>query len=295
MPKVSIGSWAFGIYSERPLPFERVLDRLAELGFDGVELGAFEPHPEPVGVASRSERAALKEEFDRRGLEVSAVAADFGTEGFLSVEQPAEYLAALDRNLEFCTALGARRLVVNTVDPPETPYEVGLPLARERLLVTWREAARRAAAAGVTLVWEFEPCWAFNEPEQVIELAHRLAGPGFGVLYDTAHAHVVSEVGARQVEGGPLAGGQLELLRRLAGTIDHVHLLDSDGTLHESDDSTERTTVHVPFGEGVIDFDAVAPELPATEWWAVDLCFWPDAWEATAASKTFVDGLIAAR
>ena len=82
----------------------------------------------------------------------------------------------------------------------------------------------------MTLAWEFEPCWAFNEPAQIIEIAHQLAGPGFGVLYDTAHAHTVAEVGARQVEGGPLAGGQLELLRELEGTIVHVHLLDSDGT-----------------------------------------------------------------
>ena len=297
MPKVSIGSWAFGIYAERPLPFERVLDRLAELGFDGVELGAFEPHPDPVAVATRSSRAELKEVFDRRGLAISAVATDFGSEGFLRVAEPSEYLAAVDRNLEFCSALGARRLVVNTVDPPETPYEVGLPVARERLLATWREAAARAAAVGITLVWEFEPCWAFNEPEHVIALAHELAGPGFGVLYDTAHAHTVSVAGARQVVGGPLAGGQVELLRRLAGTIAHVHLLDSDGSLHESDDSTERTTVHLPFGRGTIDFDEVGRALAdagaMTEWWTVDLCFWPDAWQATESSKTFVDALIA--
>jgi hypothetical protein len=30
-----------------------------------------------------------------------------------------------------------------------------------------------------------------------------------------------------------------------------------------------------------------------TDWWTVDLCFWPDAWEATQASKEFVDALIA--
>ena len=287
MPRVSIGSWAFGVYAERPLPFDQVLDRVAELGFDGLEYAALAPHPD----ADEARRAGFADAFADRGLAVSAVVADFGTEGFLTVAEPSAYLAALDRNLELCRALGTRLLVVNTVDPPETPYEVGLPLARERLVETWHEAARRATDAGVTLAWEFEPCWAFNEPEQVIEIAHELAGPGFGVLYDTAHAHVVSEVGARQVAGGPLAGGQGELLRRLDGTIVHVHLLDSDGSLHESEDSTERTTVHLPFGAGAVDFDAL--DLPRTEWWTVDLCFWPDAWGATEASKEFVDALIA--
>lgn len=297
MPKVSIGSWAFGIYSERPLPFERVLDRVAALGFDGMELGAFVPHPDPLTCATPHERAQLRDAFAQRGLEVSAVAADFGSEGFLRMAEPTRYLAALERNLEFCRELGAGRLIVNTVDGPETPYEVGAELARERLLSAWSEAAARAAAVGVTLVWEFEPCWAFNEPEQVIELAHQLAGPGFGVLYDTAHAHTVCAVGARHVHGArPLAGGQLEMLERLRGTIAHVHLLDSDGTLHDAQDSIDRTTVHMPFGIGQVDFDAVVPALVAaggmTEWWTVDLCFWPDAWEATQASKQFVDGLL---
>ena len=297
MPRVSIGSWAFGVYAERPLPFEDVLDRVAALGFDGLEFGAFAPHPDPDELATAAQRAEFRDVFRRRGLAVSAVAADFGSEGFLSVAEPSAYLAALDRNLEFCRALGTRMLIVNTVDPPETPYEVGPALARERLVATWREASRRAVEAGVTLVWEFEPCWAFNEPEQIIGIAQELAGPGFGVLYDTAHAHAVSETGARQVEGGPLAGGQLELLRRLTGTIAHVHLLDSDGTLHESEDTTERTTVHLPFGKGAIEFDAVGEALvralAVTEWWTVDLCFWPDAWGASEASKEFVDALIA--
>jgi sugar phosphate isomerase/epimerase len=298
MPKVSIGSWAFGIYSEHPLPFDRVLDRIAALEFDGIELGAFVPHPDPVTCSTPGQRDELRHIFDQRGLEVSAVAADFGSEGFLRTSDPSSYLAAVDRNLEFCRALGAGRLIVNTVDPPEAPYEIGPAIARKRLLSTWREAAMRAAQVGVTLVWEFEPCWAFNEAEQIAELAHELAGPGFGVLYDTAHAQTVCAVGARRVDGsGPLVGGQVEMLELLRGTIAHVHLLDSDGTLHDAEESTERTTVHMPFGTGDVNFDEVIPALVAaggmTEWWTVDLCFWPDAWAATEASKQFVDGLIA--
>ena len=54
--------------------------------------------------------------------------------------------------------------------------------------------------------------------------------------------------------------------------------------------------MHVPFGAGEIDFEAVGAALVAagamTEWWTVDLCFWPDAWGATEASKQFVDTLI---
>ena len=121
MPRVSIGSWAFGVYAERPLPFERVLDRVAALGFDGLEYAAFAPHPD----AAEAQRDGFKDLFAERGLAVSAVVADFGTEGFLTVEEPVAYLAAVDGNLELCRALGTELLIVNTVDPPETPYEVG--------------------------------------------------------------------------------------------------------------------------------------------------------------------------
>jgi sugar phosphate isomerase/epimerase len=294
VPKISIGTWAFGAYSEHPIEFGAMLDRLAELRFDGVDFGAFDPHPSPDTV---DDIDALAEVFTSRGLEVAAVAAGFGERGFLRSDDSDAYLTAVDKNLELCRRLGARRLIVNTLDPPETPYEVGLDLATGRLLRCWREAARRADGAGVELTWEFEPCWAFNEPEQVIAIAHELHGPGFGVLYDTAHAHTVSEVGARHVGvAKPLTGGQLELLERLAGTINHIHLLDSDGSIHDHPESPERTTVHVPFGYGEVSFDRVVPALahaaPDAEWWTVDLCFWPDAWAATAHAKAFVDRLV---
>ena len=263
MTKVSIGTWAFGVYSEHPLPFDTVLDRIAELRFDGVELGAFSPHPDPISCATKAERATLAARFATKELALSAVAADFGPQGFLG-NDAGPYLAALDGNLAFCRDVGATRLIVNTMDPPETVSEVGEEVAMERLLKTWREAAARAAAAGVTLVFEFEPCWALNESEQVIRIAQELSGPGFGVLYDTAHAHIVSEVGVPGTGASrTLRGGQLELLERLSGTIAHVHLLDSDGTIHEAPSSIDRTTVHVPFEHGNIDFHRVIPALVA--------------------------------
>jgi sugar phosphate isomerase/epimerase len=47
--RTSIGSWAYtiGPYASNPIDFDTVCDRLKELGFEGVELGAFPPHPNP--------------------------------------------------------------------------------------------------------------------------------------------------------------------------------------------------------------------------------------------------------
>ena len=68
------------------------------------------------------------------------------------------------------------------------------------------------------------------------------------------------------------------------------HLIDSDGSLNE-----HNTSTHNPFGTGKLNFDKLAPELMncgvPNDWWCVDLCFWPNAWDVTADSKRFLDKL----
>ena len=61
---ISIGSWAYtiGPYTKNPVDFETVCDRLEELGFNGVELGSFKPHPNPDDLPEKSQRAELMDE-----------------------------------------------------------------------------------------------------------------------------------------------------------------------------------------------------------------------------------------
>jgi len=74
----------------------------------------------------------------------------------------------------------------------------------------------------------------------------------------------------------------------LRGKIGHIHLIDSDGTLHNGETST-----HAPFGQGVLDFDRLIPQVLGSgcpsPWWTIDLCFWPDAWEVTSEAKTYLE------
>ena len=81
-----------------------------------------------------------------------------------------------------------------------------------------------------------------------------------------------------------------EEVQKLKGKITHVHLIDSDGTLNE-----HNTSTHNPFGTGKLNFDELTPELMKCgvphDWWCVDLCFWPNAWDVTAQSKKYLDGL----
>jgi len=113
--------------------------------------------------------------------------------------------------------------------------------------------------------------------------------PNFKVMFDTCHAYMCAVVGARQYgEKETLKGGVVEFARMLKGKIGHIHLIDSDGTLHDNETSTHR-----PFGEGYINFDEVIPAIVEEagyhgEWWTIDLCFWPQAWEVTENALKFL-------
>jgi sugar phosphate isomerase/epimerase len=110
-------------------------------------------------------------------------------------------------------------------------------------------------------------------------------------MFDTCHGYMVSTSGARQPgKKEILPGGVVELAKKLRGKIKHIHLIDSDGTLHNNETST-----HTPFGQGKINFDELLPELAKNDmghdWWTIDLCFWPDAWAVTEQCKKAVDKL----
>jgi sugar phosphate isomerase/epimerase len=146
------------------------------------------------------------------------------------------------------------------------------------------------------MTWEFEPGFALNKPSDVLAVLDAVDDPNFGVLYDTSHGHMVSVVGARQPgKKEVLAGGQVEFIDKLSGRINHIHFIDSDNSCHKDKDGNDETSMHLPFGKGLVDFDAVTPKLAAEDtghdWWTIDLCFWPNAWEATEVCKTFMDGL----
>jgi sugar phosphate isomerase/epimerase len=105
--------------------------------------------------------------------------------------------------------------------------------------------------------------------------------------------------GARQEGEKEVFDNQIEFIHKVAGRINHIHLIDSDNTCHKDATGADETSAHPPFGLGVLDFDAIIPELLKAasrvnhDWWTVDLCFYPDAWAATEQCKKALDGYIA--
>ena len=297
MKKISIGSWAYSIgpYAKSPVDWDTVTRTLAEYGFDGVELGGFAPHPNPDDLKTAESRAAVAESVKAQGLQFSGLAANLWDQHLADTNDHEPYLAAFKKNADFCRDLGIHMIRVDTVQPPEVLSEHSESAVAERVTTAWKECARIAADRGLVMTWEFEPGFVMNTPAQIMLILEKIDEPNFGVLYDTCHGQMVSVVGARQFnQRKTLPGGQSDLIRMLGGRINHIHLIDSDNTLHRDASGREETSNHVPIGEGVINFDRILPLLtehawPNREWWTIDLCFWPDAWAATRKSKEAVD------
>lgn len=287
--KTSIGGWAYiwGGYKEDPVPFEEVLKRLKELNFDGIEMAAFPPHLESN---TKEKRAEVKALLDKYGLGVSGLAAPYPSPATSTKE---EYLEAVKSNLEICKDLDIPKLRVDTVDPPtEIPGGMDYETCFAKVADVWRDSAQICQDQGVKLVWEFEPGFLFNKPSEVVRMVYKVDHPNFSIMFDSCHAHMCAVVGARQL--GPketLPGGVVQFAHMLTGKIGHIHLIDSDETLHDDDTST-----HAPLGTGVLDFDKIIPAILEAgyddEWWAIDLCFWPNAMDVTKENKEYLDMLI---
>ena len=293
MKKISIGSWAYtiGPYAENPVSWEEVIQKVKELGFDGVELGGFPPHPNPDNMPEKQQRDAWKQQLADLGLECSGLAADLWSQHLIDTDDNSAYLECFRKNLQFCADCGIPTIRVDTLQPPTIFDEVDAAPARKRVVDTWKICAAEAADKGVRMAWEFEPGFAFNKPSDVVQIIESIGNDNFGAMFDTCHGYMVACTGARQPgEKEILPGGVVELAQNLRGKINHIHLIDSDGTLHN-----DETSTHAPFGEGKIDFDQLMPELAKNDmehdWWTIDLCFWADAWAVTEKCKKAVDEL----
>ncbi len=308
--KISIGSWAYtiGPWASHPVPFDTVIEKLKALGFDGVELGAFPPHPNPGNpngpdsewpgaMPQKEQRAALRARMQEVGLAFSGIAANLWGEKLINTDDPSKYIQEFRRNAEFAADLGIPMVRVDTVQPPTILREIDPRTAGQRVVEAWRACCDIAASYGLDVVWEFEPGFAFNKPSEIVRIHDAVGKPNFGLLYDTCHGQMVGVVGARQEGEKEVFPSQLEFLEMLDGRIRHVHLIDSDNTCHKDAEGNDETSAHPPFGLGVLDFDTLFPALLRTAqlrhgWITIDLCFWPEAWEATESCKRRVDELV---
>lgn len=303
--RTSIGTWAFLFNQEKPIEFPEICTGLKKMGFDGLELGGFGIHPSPDNQKTPEERAKIKEMWTSKGMGCSGLAADLWAEKLITAPDDSSYMAAFRKNLKFCNDLGINVIRVDTTEDPWTlgdvpgekrpekvTKQVDYNTALKTVSTTWKKCAQEAADAGIRVVWEFEPGFAFNKPSDIFRMLDAVNHPNFMLMFDTCHADNVAQVGARQPgQKETLKGGIKELAEKCKGKIGRLHLIDSDGSLNE-----HMTSTHPPFGEGKLKFDEIMPAIAAAgcpdDWWTIDLCFWPNAWPSTEKCKKALDGLV---
>jgi sugar phosphate isomerase/epimerase len=290
--KISVGTSAFAIgdYKDNPIPFDTVIKELARIGYDGIELFGARPYGHPDQYPAKADRKELRSKIEDAGLEISNYGADFwGISPGASDAEATKYAEAFKRNLEFCLDMGADSIRVDTSVGTWPPGDHDA--IRDRYVRVWKACSALAAKSNVDLYWEFEPGFIINKPSDVARLTDDVGAPNFKLMFDTCHAQMSGVRAARQDAPPEKVASVQELVRKMDGRIGTVHLIDSDNTLHH-----DETSTHAPFGEGVLDFDAIVEELKAAgyrgPWWTIDLCFWPTAWDIADSSYRYVDDLL---
>ena len=247
--KISLGSWAFsfGPFAADPIPFEKTVKRLSAAGYDGIEICGFPPHVTLDKYPTKESRKELVRFLKDHRLGVSGLCGRFQQRQSGGRGQQTEVPRSVPAQ---CADVRGYR---QPGDPRGFGGRAGLDrrpaitqASFDRLAGVWREAAGIAQDAGIRLVWEFEPGFAFNKPSEVVSMHQSVGHPNFFVMFDTSHAYMCGVVGARQHGRRKCCSAAWRSsCDKLEGRIGAIHLIDSDGTLHGDETSTHR-----PFGEG---------------------------------------------
>ncbi len=231
-----------------------VLKALKDTGFDGVEIPVFDP-------SDPSHFAWLAGVLDDLGLERTAVALIPDEAHSPLAPDPAARQAGADhlhRVIDCCAALGAQALVGPWYQPlgvfsGEAPSEAEL----DRCAGVHRQIAQ--AARDASLICALEPlnrfeCHLLNTCEQASAYLDRLNEPGFGILYDTFHAHIE--------EKDPVAALRAAYAR---GHVNHVHISENDRGTPGRGHARIRETIAALKGlgyQGWLTIEAFGKALP---------------------------------
>lgn len=238
-----------------PVPFDEILDAYVELGYEGTQHGRGFPEGE-----------RLAGELHRRGLRFAELysALEAGSEGLaptapdIARRDLARVVAARGEVLNVALDGGGERdrwsgrVAHGAPRWPAAAYD-GLAALLGELAATAPEGVRIAFHPH-TATW-------IEAPDEVDQLAERLAGSGAGICLDTGH-HLV---------GG---GDPLDALARYGELVTHVHVKDVDPAVlarlraGEIDGfgAAVRARIFTEPGNGMLDLRGVLAALAARDY-----------------------------
>ena len=224
------------------------IDRIAALGYAGIELMADVPHLWPESVATDLIDDVTRR-LDQRGIVISNVNAfmmnavqDFWHPSWIEPD-------AAFRKLRVTHTIAALRMAAR-LGAPSVTTEPGGPLpdgmSREAAMDTFvaglNESLKIAEEVGVALLVEPEPTLLIERTGEFLELAERIDSPMFGLNFDVGHAFCVAD---------PLP----ESIAKMTAWTRHYHVEDI---------AADRVHQHLIPGQGAIDFPAVMSAIHDT-------------------------------
>jgi sugar phosphate isomerase/epimerase len=271
---------AFSTNAYLRYPFDEAADRIAAIGYQGLELMADVPHAWPAGLLDGPKRA-IRAALERNRLAFSNVNA-FMMNAINDYRQPYWYPSFIEpdphyrrvridhtrRALSLCAELEAPHITTEPGGPlaPGQTRQAALDLFVEVL----KPLAEHAHKLGVLLLIEPEPGLLLETTDQYLEVAERLNAPSIGLNFDVGHAFCVSE----------------DLPRAIAKLAPHIR------HYHFEDIAASRVHQHLVPGTGAIDFAAVVAAIRATGydgWLTVEL--YPYIEDPDAAARTALEVL----
>jgi sugar phosphate isomerase/epimerase len=253
---------AFSTNAYQKYPFDEAADRIAALGYEGLELMADVPHAWPAGLLEGPKRG-IRAAMERNRLAFSNVNA-FMMNAINDHRQPYWYPSFIEpdphyrrvridhtrRALSLCAELGAPHITTEPGGPiaPSQSRQEAIALFVEIL----KPLAEHAHSEGVLLLIEPEPGLLLETTDQYLEVAERLNAPSIGLNFDVGHAYCVGE-------------DLPKAIAKLAPHIRHYHVEDIAVT---------RVHHHLVPGMGALDFAEVIGAIRKTGydgWLTVEL------------------------
>ncbi len=238
------------------------IDRIAALGYRGIELMADAPHIWPAD-ATPDRIDAVRAALDRRGLSISNVNA-FMMNKIGDPRQPYWHPSWIEPDRAYrrvridhtraALSLARRMGAPHVTTEPGGPVEAGSTYAAAMKLFVemLKPVVEHAERERVPLLIEPEPGLLIERFEQYVEVADRIDSPFLGLNFDIGHAYCAGEDPERWI---PL----------VAPHTRHYHIEDI---------AASRVHRHLVPGDGAIDFATVLRAIEQTGyagWLTVEL------------------------
>ena len=266
---------AFSTNAYLRFSFASAVERLAAIGYRGVEIMADVPHAWPAFLLDE-QKEALRAALRKNTLAISNINA-FMMNAINDARQRYWHPSWIEpdrhyrqvridhtkRALTLARELGARCITTEPGGPVEkgASWSAALKLFVEGL----KPVLEHAEKEGVLLLVEPEPDLLIEKADQFLELMKHVSSPALGLNFDIGHFYCVGDDPATTVP-------------RLAAYTRHYHLEDIAAT---------RVHHHLVPGEGAIDFPATLRAIRATgydDWITIEL--YPYVDDPDAAART---------